>query len=609
MRLTPLTFVAVLFLAARGFAADAGSQAGHGISMYGDLKYAPGFKHFDYVNPNAPKGGELRMGSSGTFDSFNGFILNENAAPGLTYLHDTLLVASADEPFSEYGLIAEQVEVPPDRSWVTFTLRKEARFHDGKPITPEDVIWTFETLRTKGEPFYRGYYGSVEKVEKAGEGKVKFTFRPGENRELPLILGQLAVLPKHYWEGRAFDKSTLDPPVGSGAYAIDSFEAGRFVRYKRRADYWGKDLPVNVGRFNFDYLRYDIYLNETVELEAFKAGQYDFRGENSAKEWATAYDFPAVRDGRVKKDPIKHNRTAGMQGFAFNTRRPVFRDIAVREALAYAFDFEWSNKNLFYGQYTRSRSYFDNSELAARGLPEGEELKILERYRGRVPERVFTQEYQPPRTDGSGNIRDNLQKAVAILKAAGWEIDPQTRVLTQRDSKQRLEFEILLQGPIYERFTLPFVKNLERLGAKVTVRSIQDSAQYTRRIENYDYDMVIANWGQSASPGNEQRYYWTSAYGEKPGSANLAGVKDPVIDELVELLIAAPDRPGLVARTRALDRVLQWGFWVIPNWYIAHDRVAYWDKLSRPAITPDRGMQLDAWWFDAEKAAALSKKK
>lgn len=598
MRSTRFALVAVLGLAAHAFAAEPGIYIGHGLSMYGDLKYGPDFKHFAYVNPSAPKGGELKLGYTGTFDSFNGHILNENAAPGLSYLYDTLLTASADEPFSEYGLIAEQVETPEDRSWVTFTLRKEARFHDGKPITPDDVLWTFETLRTRGQPFYRAYYGSVDKAEKVGEHKVKFAFKHGQNRELPLILGQLPVLPKHYWEGRAFDKSTLEPPVGSGAYAIEAFEAGRFVTYARRDDYWGANLPVNVGRYNFKRIRYDCYLNETVELEAFKAGQYDFRAEFSSKDWATAYDFPAVKDGRVKKEALPHKRTAGMQGFAYNTRRAVFRDPAVREALAYAFDFEWSNKNLFHGQYTRSRSYFDNSELAARGLPDAEELKILEPFRGRIPARVFTEEYQPPRSDGSGNIRDNLQKAVGILKAAGWEIDPKSRVLTHRDSRQKLEFEILLQGPLYERFTLPFVKNLERLGVKATVRSIEDSAQYTRRIENYDYDMVIANWGQSASPGNEQRGYWTSAFGEKPGSQNLAGIRDAAIDELVELLIAAPDRSSLVTRTRALDRVLQWGFWVIPHWYIAYDRVAYWNKLRRPEIIPDQGAQIDTWWIE-----------
>lgn len=570
-------------------------RAAHGIAMHGDLRYGPDFAHFDYADPNAKKGGEVRQAALGTFDSFNPFIVKGNPAAGIGGIYDSLLAASADEPFSEYGLLAESVETPPDRSWVTFNLRKEARWHDGRPVTPEDVLWTFETLRREGNPFYHGYYASVAKAERTGERSVKFTFKPGENRELPLILGQLNVLPKHYWATRTFDATTLEPPLGSGPYKIESFEPGRYVVYERVVDYWGKNLPVNVGRNNFGRMRFDYYRDYTVSLEAFKAGGYDFRAEMSAKDWATGYDFPAVKSGRVKREEVPHGRTAGMQAYAFNTRRPLFQDARVRRALGEAFDFEWSNRTLFYDQYTRTRSYFDNSELAARGLPGPAELAILEPYRGRIPDEVFTTEYEPPKTDGSGNLRDNLRRAVELLGAAGWRIDPKTRKLTEEKTGRVMEFEFLLLEPLFERVTLPFVKNLERLGVTARVRTV-DSAQYRRLLDDFDFDVVVASWPQSLSPGNEQRGYWGSAFADRTGSDNVLGIKDPVIDELIEALIAAPDRAALVARVRALDRVLQWGHYVIPQWHIPYDRIAFWDKFDRPAITPLQGVQLDTWW-------------
>jgi microcin C transport system substrate-binding protein len=602
MRIQALACLAVTLFAS-GAAADQPVK-GHGIAMHGDLKYGPDFKHFDYVNPAAPKGGEVKRASIGTFDSFNPFIIKGNPDAGSAQIYDTLLIASADEPFSEYGLLAETVETPADRSWVAFTLRKEARWHDGQPITVDDVIWTFETLRSKGQPFFRAYYAAVDKVEKTGERTVKFTFKPGENRELPLILGQLAVLPKHYWEGRDFEATTLDPPLGSAAYKLDQFEAGRWSRYRRVPDYWGKDLPVNVGRDNFDVMQYDYYRDDTVALEALKAGEYDLRMESSAKEWATAYDVPAVRDGLLKKEEIKHDRPVGMQGYAFNLRRPLFQDRRVREALGYAFDFEWSNRTLFWGQYTRTRSYFDNSELAANGVPQGAELAVLEPFRGKVPDEVFAKEYQPPATDGSGNNRDNLRKASELLKAAGWQIDPQSKRLVNA-AGQPFEFEILLVMPAFERITLPYVKNLERLGITARVRTV-DAAQYKKRSDDFDYDVMVESWLQSSSPGNEQRSFWGSAYADQPGSPNALGLKDPVVDALVEQLIAAPDRASLVARTHALDRVLQWGFYVVPQWHIPYDRLAYWDKFGRPAVTPSQGVQVDTWWVDPAKAAALA---
>jgi len=602
MRIHAGVYLALLLFA--GAAAADGTYKGHGIAMHGDLKYGPDFTHFDYVNPDAPKGGELRLYGLGTFDSFNPFIIKGNPDNDSGRIYDTLMVGSADEPFSEYGLLAESIETPADRSWVIFTLRPQAKWHDGQPITADDVIWTFETLRTKGRPEFRAYYANVASVEKVGDRSVKFTFKPGENRELPLILGQLAVLPKHYWQGRDFEAATLDPPLGSGPYKLDKFEPGRWSSYVRVPDYWGKDLPVNRGRNNFDVIRRDYYRDMTVALEALKAGAYDLRMEASSKDWATAYDVPAVRDGQLIKGKFTHERPAGMQGFAFNLRRPVFQDRRVREALGYGLDFEWSNRTLFYGQYTRARSYFGNSELAANGVPQGAELAVLEPFRGKIPDEVFTAEYQPPVTDGSGNMRDNLRKAADLLKAAGWSIDPKSKRLVDAQG-QPFEFEILLFDPAYERVALPFAKNLERLGITARVRTV-DPAQYKKRTDDFDYDMIIQGWDQSLSPGNEQRGYWTSAYADQPGSPNALGLKDPVIDALVEQIVAAPDRQSLVARTHALDRVLQWGFYVVPNWYIPYDRIAYWDRFGIPSVIPAQGVQTDAWWVDPNKVAALA---
>ena len=602
--LTPLLLL--LLAAAPAGAADASGPA-HGIAMHGDLKYGPAFTHFDYVNPDAPKGGELRRYGLGSFDSFNPFIIKGNPDAGSGMIYDTLMVGAADEPFSEYGLLAETIETPPDRSWVIFRLRKEAKWHDGQPITADDVLWTFDTLRTKGQPAYRSYYASVDRAEKIDDRTVKFSFKPGENRELPLIMGQLPVLPKHYWEKREFDASTLDPPLGSGPYKIGKFEAGQWSSYDRVPDYWGKDLAVNRGRYNFDRLRFDYYQNMTVALEALKAGAYDVRVEASSKDWATGYDSPAVRDGKLIKGEFPHSRPAGMQGYAFNLRRPLFQDRRVRQAIGYALDFEWANRTLFYGQYTRARSYFGNSELAANGIPEGEELKVLEPLRDKLPPELFTMEYQPPVTDGSGNMRDNLRKAYDLLKDAGWTVDPKSKKLVNAKGEP-FEFEILLIDPAYERITLPFAKNLERLGITAKVRTV-DTAQYKKREDDFDFDVVMGVWQQTLSPGNEQRSYWSSAYADQPGSPNTIGLKDPVVDALVEQVIAAPDRASLVARVHALDRVLQWGFYVVPNWYIAIDRVAYWDKFGRPAIIPALGVQVDdTWWYDPAKAERVKQK-
>ncbi len=554
---------------------------------------------------NAPKGGEARFSEIGSFDTFNPFNIKGQPVVGIGQLFESLMTSSADEPFSEYGLIAESVDIPEDRSSVTFTIRPQAKFHDGSPITADDVLFSFATLKSKGNPSYRFYYTSIASAERLDERRVKFTFAPGENRELPLIIGQMPVLSKKYWESRDFAATTLDIPMGSGPYRIERFEPGRFVVYQRDENYWGKDLPVNRGQHNIDRLRYDYYRDVTVALEAFKAGAYDLRVENVAKQWATGYDFPALQEGRVKKEIFPHQRTSGMQGFVYNLRRPLFQNPKVRQALAYAFDFEWSNRNLFHDQYRRTRSYFDNSELAARGLPSPEELALLEPLRKELPPEVLTAEYQPPVAQDDGQLRANLRKALELLQEAGWTF--RDRKLVNAKTGEPFRFELLIDEPTWERIGLPFARNLERLGIEMTVRSV-DSAQYENRVRDFDFDMVVNVWGQSLSPGNEQREFWSSAAADQPGSRNLAGLKNPAVDQLVDQLIAAPDRASLVTRVRALDRALQWNYLVIPHWHIPYDRIAFWDKFGYPAVTPLQGVQLNAWWIDPAKAAALGQR-
>ena len=578
----------------------------HAIAMHGEPKYGPDFKHFEYADPGAPKGGHVRLAAIGTFDNLNPYILKGVAAAGLGGLFETLLTSSDDEAFTEYGLLAESIEVPDDRSWAAFTLRPEARWHDGRPVTPEDVIWSLQALKTKGRPFYRFYFANVAKVEKTGPRKVRFTFSGEENRELPLIVGQLPVLPRHYWEGRQFDKTILEPPLGSGPYRVRSLDPGRSITYERVEDYWGAGIPVNKGRNNFDTIRYDYYRDTTVALVAFKSGDYDFRLENTSKDWATAYDAPPVRQGLIKKEEVRHQRPTGMQAFVFNTRRDLFRDPRVRRALAFAFDFEWSNKNLFYGQYTRTESYFSNSELASTGLPGPGELKILEPLRGQIPDRVFTETYKPPSSDASGNIRRNLRQGLRLLKQAGWVF--KDRKLVNAETGRHFSFEILLSQPVWERIALPFGKNLERLGIEARVRTV-DAAQYQKRTEDFDFDMTVDAFGQSLSPGNEQRDLWGSEAAARQGSRNTIGIKDKAVDRLIELVISAPDRDSLIVRTRALDRVLLWGHYLIPHWHIQSFRVAYWDKFGRPPTTPKYALGFDAWWIDAAKAEALAERR
>jgi len=580
-----------------------GTGPKHAIAMHGDIKYPAGFRNFDHVNPDAPKGGEVRQHAVGTFDSFNPWIIRGVAAGVVGLTIETLMVGSDDEPFTMYCLICETVETPADRSWVEFALRPGARFHDGTTIEPEDVIWTFETLKSKGRPFYRAYYADVAKVEKTGPRKVRFVFRNGENRELALIVGQVPVLARKWWEGKEFDRPLTEPPLGSGPYRIENFELGRTVALRRVADHWARDLATNRGRYNFDVLRYEWFRDPTIAQEAFLAGNYDLRAENTARIWAQGYDTPAFRDGLFRKIEIPEKRVAGMQALVMNARRKPFDDRRVRQALGYAFDFEWSNKNLFFDSYTRTRSYFDNSELAARGLPQGEEKAILERFKDKLPPEIFTTEYQPPKTDGTGNIRDGIREATRLLREAGWRIADQKLV---DSSGRQMGFEILIyqNQSAFERVLGPFVANLKRLGIDARIRSI-DVAQYQSRTDDFDYDMIVGGWGQSESPGNEQRDFWSSSRADQKGSRNSVGIKDPVIDEIVELLIAAPDRESLVQRTRALDRVLQWGHWVIPNWYMAVDRVAAWDRFGWPASASKNGYDWSTWWVDPAKDAAL----
>jgi microcin C transport system substrate-binding protein len=577
----------------------------HGVAMHGDLRYGPDFEHFDYVNPHAPKGGTVTFSAIGTFDSFNPYIIKGEVAAGIGLLYESLTTQSLDEPFSEYGLLAETIEMPEDRSWVAFTLRPEARWHDGTPVTVDDVIWSLETLKEKGAPFYRYYYKNVKSVAAAGERRVKFTFDDTTNRELPLIIGQLPILPKHDFEHRAFDRTTLEPPLGSGPYRIKAFEPGRTVVYERVEDYWGADVPVNRGSYNFDEIRYEYYRDANVALEAFKAGAYDIRQENTSKFWATAYTGPMFDAGWIVKEEIPNELGTGMQGFAFNLRRPLFQDPKVREALAYAFDFEWTNRTVMYDQYARTESYFSNTELAAEGLPSAADLALLEPFRDQLPEEVFTEVYHAPSTAGAGGIRQNLRTALQLLGEAGWRVENGQLVNAEG---QPFRFEILLNGPAFERHTLPFIQNLKRLGIEATVRTV-DPAQYQNRMDEFDFDMTLESFGQSLSPGNEQRDYWGSEAADIPGSRNTIGIKSPAVDHLIDKIIEAPTREDLVTACRALDRVLLWGHYVIPHWHIRAFRVAYWNKFDRPASNPPYGLPLFSWWIDPVKVAALEQRR
>lgn len=586
----------------------------HALSLFGDIKYPADFKRFDYVNPDAPKGGVARLISLGTFDNFNIAVagIKGSLAPAAALIYETLMTRAQDEVATEYGELAESAQHPDDFSWVTYRLRKEARWHDGKPVTPEDVIFSLESLK-KLSPMYASYYRHVAKVEKSGEHDVKFTFDAPGNRELPTIVGELTVLPKHWWEGtdaqgrkRDIGATTLEPPLGSGPYKIKEFVAGRSIKLERVKDYWGANVPSQIGTNNFNELRFEFFRDNLVALEAFKADQADWIAENSAKQWATAYDFPAVADKRVLKEEFPINDSGRMQAFAFNIRRDQFKDARLRRAFNYAFDFEEMNKQLFYGQYKRINSYFEGTELASSGLPEGQELAILQAVKDKVPPEVFTTAYQNPVGGNPEAVRANLREAAKLLKEAGFEVRDHKLV----DSTGKpLSVEILVQDPSSERIALFYKPSLERIGVSASIRVVDD-AQYQNRLRSFDFDMIIDQWGESLSPGNEQREFWGSQAADIPGARNTIGIKNPAVDALIEKVIYAKNRGELVAATHALDRVLLWNFYLVPQFTYGFSRYARWDRFSHAEPLPKYGRSglPTLWWYDAEKAARIGKR-
>jgi microcin C transport system substrate-binding protein len=599
-----LMFALLCALAQKPALADGPS---FGIALYGQPKYGPS-DHFAWANPDAPKGGTLKLEGAVTFDTLNPFIVKgvPPAAPidfqSVTgYLYQPLMMSSPDEPETNYGHVAETEEIASDRASVIFQIRRDATFNDGSPITADDVIWSFQMLTRPQMPLYHSYYIDVTKAEKVGERGVRFTFKDGSNRELPLIMGQLPILSKVWWSKHDLDKTTLEPPLGNGPYEVESVEPGRSITLRRVRNWWGDRLQLTRGLYNFDHIHLDFYRDETVALEAFKAGTYDFRQEQSAKNWATGYESPALAANQFTREMLPNGNPQQMQGFIFNTRREVFADRKVRQAIGYFFDFEWANRTLFYGAYTRARSFWNNSELGSSGLPSGAELALLETYRGKIPDEIFTTEYKPPVTDGTGNIRDNLREALKLFKEAGWSI--KDKKLVNDKTGAQMEFEILLVEPAFERITLPFIQNLERAGINAHLRTI-DAAQYQNRVNNFDYDMIVANWSQSPSPGNEQAENWGSEAADRAGSRNYAGIKNPVVDELVRRILTVKDYDELKTVTHALDRVLLSGYYLVPQYFIGSERVAYWDRLARPKQVPKYAPDfIDAWWMTPGKTS------
>jgi microcin C transport system substrate-binding protein len=586
----------------------------HALSLFGEVKYPADFKRFDYVNPDAPKGGVARMISIGTFDNFNIVVsgVKGSLAPAAMLINETLTARSQDEIATQYSLLAESAAHPDDFAWVIYRLRKEARWHDGQPVTPEDVIFSLAVLK-QNSPMYSSYYRHVSKVEKVGERDVKFTFDGPGNRELPTIVGELTVLPKHWWEGvdeqgrkRDVTATTLEKPLGSGPYRIKEFVAGRSIVMERVKDYWGANLASQIGQNNFDELRFEFFRDNTVALEAFKADQADWIAENSAKQWATAYDFPAVVEKRVVKEEFPVNDSGRMQAFAINLRRDQFKDARLRRAFNYAFDFEEMNKQLFYGQYKRIDSYFYGTELASSGLPEGQELQILETVRDKVPPEVFTRPYTNPVGGNAEAVRGNLRDAMKLLKEAGYEI--RDHKLVDAAGKP-VTVEILVQDPASERIALFYKPSLERIGVTASVRVVDD-AQYENRLRAFDFDMITDQWGESLSPGNEQREFWGSQAADVPGARNVLGIKNPAVDALIDKVIFAKDRAELVAATKALDRVLLWNFYVVPQFSYPFARYARWDRFSHADPLPKYGRSglPTLWWYDAEKAAKIGKR-
>ncbi|HET7850244.1 MAG TPA: extracellular solute-binding protein [Pseudolabrys sp.] len=587
----------------------------HGLSLFGDVHYPLDFKHFDYVNPAAPKGGTVRQSAFGTFDNFNVVIagVKGNLAGGINLINESLTTPALDEVSTDYGLLAESVSYPEDRTSVTYRLRAASRWQDGKPVTVEDVIYSFEVFK-KNDQQLAAYYRHVTKAEKTGEREITFTFDGPGNRELPQIVGQLTILPKHWWEGtdssgkkRDVTQTTLEPPLGSGPYRIKEFVPGRSIVYERVKDHWGADLNVNVGANNFDQVRFDYFRDPTVALEAFKADQFDWRIEASAKNWATEYSFPAVRQKRVVLEEFPIRNMGIMQAFAFNIRRDKFKNPLVRRAFNFAFDFEEMNRQLFYGQYKRIASYFEGTELASSGIPAGQELEILNTVREQVPADLFAKPYTNPVGGTPQNVRNNLREALRLLRQGGYEVKNTQLVNTK--TGERMTVELLVDEPAFERVMLFYKPSLERIGIGVSVRTV-DTAQYQNRLRQWDFDIVIGSWAESLSPGNEQRGYWGSRAADQPGSRNLIGIKNPAVDKLIERVIFAKDRAELVAATHALDRVLLWNFYVVPQWTYGKVRTARWDRFSHPETMPKYGLSAfpTVWWWDAQKAARVQQR-
>jgi len=604
--------LAVGFLLPLALASAATAAPQYGLSIFGNLKYGPGFQHFDYVDPDAPKGGELRLPSIDSFDSLNPFILKGVSADGLNLgasgisfglTFDTLMVPSEDEPDSVYPLIAQSVELVRGKS-ITFNLNPAARFHDGSPITADDVIFTFNALVKEGHPSYRLLYGGVDSVEAEGPERVIFRFKPVTTRDLPVQIATMPVLSKAYFAKHDFARTTMEPILGNGPYRIEKVEPGRSVTYARVPDYWARDLPVNRGRFNYDRVRYDYYRDRDIAFEAFFANQYDFNDVPTSKHWATGYDRPPVHKGLIVKEVIPDRSPSGVQAFFFNLRRPKFDDRRTRLALSYAYDFEWENRTLFYSLYKRTRSMFENTELAATGLPSPAELKLLEPYRDKVPPEVFTQEYQPPHTGDGVTIRDNLRKAQELLKDAGWVVKDGRLVDGKTGEPFTIEFLIFEQTE--ERIVDPFVQNLRRLGIAATIRLV-DVATFQRRQDTFDYDVIIRRFSEALTPGIEQRDYWGSARADVPGSLNAAGIKNPVVDALIEKVIGATDRASLITACHALDRVLTWNVYAVPQMYSGSFHIAYWNKFGRPAMQPKYAEgDIDTWWIDPAKEKMIA---
>ncbi len=569
----------------------------HGIAMHGKPKYEESFTHLDYVNPNAPKGGAVKFGSYGSFDNLNRVAFKGSRAAGLGYINDTLMRRVWDEAFSLYGLIAEFVEMPEDRSSVTFYLNPKATFHDGSPISREDVLFSLETFQTKGTPNQKKTYGKVTSTELIGNNGIKMNFINNEDKELPLIIaGFLPIIPKKYYEGIDVTKTFLDIPLGSGPYKIESLDPGRQIKYKRVENYWAKDLPVNKGLYNFDKIIYDYYKDSNVLVEAFKVGEYDFRREYNVKRWLSEYDFKAVDSGKVILKEMNNDRPVGMNGLVMNTRKNIFNNRNVRLALSYAYDHEWINKTIYQNAYVRTDSFFDNSPLSSSGLPSNAELKLLNPWRDQIPAEIFSETFTPPKTDGSGNARNNLLKAKEILKEEGWIIQNDKLI---KDGKE-FKFEFLIVSPSDEKIALAYQSNLKKLGITMEVRTV-DSSQYQARLLNYDFDMIKRYWGVSLSPGNEQQFYWGSEVGKKDGSRNYPGIDSPAVDALIEKLISAKNREELTTAIHALDRVLLWGHYVVPLYHSNKDRIAYWDFFEYPEKIPLYGIVIESWWINTDK--------